>query len=247
MAIISASSLEVFISLLALGRLGYAVLFLSTRLTAPALIRLMEQADCHQALASEAFQRTIDEIEITRPCKRFPIIAREDYRNVKFTWSVQRHGVDPVKEGNKIGWIIHSSGSTGFPKPIKLTQNKLLANIAKGVPMRRFINSPLYHSLALTETQRSWYYKKPMYMANFAFPVTRQNMIDAIRVAKPEMFCAVPYGLKLLAETEEGIKLLQDTKLVMFGGSACPQELGDKLTDRGVFIAGNYGWYEQPF
>ncbi|RYF36175.1 MAG: ammonium transporter [Comamonadaceae bacterium] len=30
-------------------------------------------------------------------------------------------GLDYVKEGGKIAWILHSSGSTGFPKPIFLT------------------------------------------------------------------------------------------------------------------------------
>lgn len=60
---------------------------------------------------------------------------------------------------------------------------------------------------------------------------------------KPESFHGVPYALKLLAESEKGIEVLQGCKLVMFGGSSCPDDLGDRLVEAGVYLVGHYGAY----
>ncbi len=58
---------------------------------------------------------------------------------------------------------------------------------------------------------------------------------------KPDIFLGVPYALKLLAETEHGIQVLRDCKLVLFGGSSCPDDLGDRLVEGGVYLVGHYG------
>ncbi|MDB4982557.1 MAG: putative NRPS-like enzyme, partial [Myxococcales bacterium] len=58
--------------------------------------------------------------------------------------------------------------------------------------------------------------------------------------AELEIFYGVPYALKLLA-TPEGIALLAKFKMVMFGGSACPDDLGDLLVDNGVNLVAHYG------
>jgi hypothetical protein len=47
--------------------------------------------------------------------------------------------------------------------------------------------------------------------------------------------------LKLLAESDEGIELLKQLKIVMYGGSACPDTLGDSLVEQGVNLVGHYG------
>lgn len=72
-------------------------------------------------------------------------------------------------------------------------------------------------------------------------PVTAQNLIDALTVANPQQVTAVPYVIQLLAEKPEGIRLLAKAKLVLFGGSSCPDELGDQLVANGVNLVANYG------
>ena len=62
-----------------------------------------------------------------------------------------------------------------------------------------------------------------------------------IEYVKPEVWHCVPYLLKLLAETEEGIIALTKVNLVLFGGSSCPDDLGDRLVERGVYLVANYG------
>jgi hypothetical protein len=91
------------------------------------------------------------------------------------------------------------------------------------------------------ELFRCIYSKNTFFIGNFAFPVTRQNLIEAMNAAKPKMLCAVPYVIKLLAESEDGVKALLQTELVLYAGSSCPDDLGDKLVERGVNVVANYG------
>lgn len=61
---------------------------------------------------------------------------------------------------------------------------------------------------------------------------------------KFEIFYGVPYALKLLSETDQGLDTLRELKLVMFGGSSCPDALGDKLVRYGVNLISHYGTTE---
>lgn len=76
-------------------------------------------------------------------------------------------------------------------------------------------------------------------------PLTTANITAALENAsKTEGFYVVPYVLKLLGESEAGIRLLQGFKIVTYGGAACPDELGDRLVASGVRLVGHYGMTE---
>lgn len=242
-ALLAGSSFEVILTFFALNRLGYAVLFLSTRLTAPACARLLDMADCHRLINAKQYQQTVRDICIERPgCGSSPILLREDWFNRPATFPrFKRSGVDLAREGQKIAWILHSSGSTGFPKPIFLSNLQTLANFRKSFGLRLFTISPLFHSHALMELGRAFYTRSKAYLGNHSLPVTYQNLYDALQVAQPEQISAVPYVIKLLSEKPEGIKELAKPKLVLYGGSSCPDDLGDRLVAQGVNLVGNYG------
>lgn len=227
----------------ALNRLGYAVLFLSTRLTAPAYARLMDMANCDQIIHTKQHQQVVTEICAQRPgCSSFSLLQRENWFNRPASFPrYQRPNVDPSREGKKIAWILHSSGSTGFPKPIFLTNLQTLANFRKSFGLRLFTISPLFHSHALMELGRALFTRAPAYLGNHSLPVTYQNLFDALQVAKPQQISAVPYVIKLLAEKQEGVRALASPKLVLYGGSSCPDDLGDRLVAQGVNLVGNYG------
>lgn len=241
-ALLTPSGFDAVVTFFALNRLGYAVLFLSTRLTAPAYARLMGMADCNTIIAAASFSQVTKDISVERTdTKTLPMLRREDYRGHVAAPPFQRAGVDSVKEGNKMAWILHSSGSTGFPKPIYLTNLQCLANFRKSFGMRAFCTSPLFHSQALMELGRAFYARAPMYIWNYNHPITSMNVIEAMGTAKPKLFGSVPYVLKLLAEKPEGIRPLAKAEIVLFGGSSCPDDLGDRLVAEGVNLVGNYG------
>jgi thioester reductase-like protein len=241
--LLAGSSFEVILTFFALNRLGYAVLFLSTRLTAPAYARLMNLANCNQLIIIKQFQQTFTEICAERPgCISFPMLQRENWFNrPASSFRSQRSNVDLNREGKKIAWILHSSGSTGFPKPIYLSNLQTLANFRKSFALRLFNISPLFHSHALMEVGRAFYTRATMYLGNHSLPITYQNLYDALQVAKPEQISAVPYVIKLLAEKPAGVQELAKAKLVLYGGSSCPDDLGDRLVAQGVNLVANYG------
>lgn len=78
-----------------------------------------------------------------------------------------------------------------------------------------------------------------MYNANL--PLAGSTLIESLKATQPQSLHCVPYALKLMAETPGGIEELKKLSLVMYGGSSCPDDLGDKLTEAGVYVVGQYG------
>lgn len=107
--------------------------------------------------------------------------------------------------------------------------------------MRGFITLPLYHSHGISSVFRAIYSKKQIHIYPAHIPLTGPYLLTTMKTYSFEIFYGVPYALKLLSEIDEGISVLQKLKLVMFGGSSCPDVLGDKLVQNGVKIISHYG------
>jgi long-subunit acyl-CoA synthetase (AMP-forming) len=169
-------------------------------------------------------------------------LKHEDYYAVHDT-PVFSRPYDAPSETLKQAIIIHSSGSTGLPKPIYLTHRNCIAAFSTNLDRRALMTQPLFHSFGFYETFRSIYSGKPMYYYNYSLPITAKGLTDTIEYVKPDLLFCVPYVLKLLGETKEGIRALASIDVVMYGGSACPDDLGDMLVRIGVNIVANYGAY----
>ena len=85
------------------------------------------------------------------------------------------------------------------------------------------------------------YQRKTVFFMNPQLPLTCEGLTTAIREAQPGTLCAVPYGLKLLAEQESGIDALKRIDQVISTGSQCPDDLGDDLVEKGVNLASFMG------
>lgn len=107
--------------------------------------------------------------------------------------------------------------------------------------MKAFITLPLYHNHGICNFFRAIHSGKSIHMYNADLPLTSEYLSRILRDHHFEIFYGVPYALKLLAESEAGIKLLRELKIVMYGGSACPDELGDLLVNHGVNLVSHYG------
>jgi acyl-CoA synthetase (AMP-forming)/AMP-acid ligase II len=128
-----------------------------------------------------------------------------------------------------------------LPKPIFQTQKSAIANYAMHMNMKAFITLPLYHNHGICNFFRAISSGKPIYLYNADLPLTREHLSKILKTHDFEIFYGVPYALKLLAETDEGLGLLQTLKIVMYGGSACPDDLGNALAKNGVNLVGHYG------
>jgi acyl-CoA synthetase (AMP-forming)/AMP-acid ligase II len=75
--------------------------------------------------------------------KRFPLWGAGGVRESKIAPFPAR--LSPVEEAKRTAVILHSSGSTGFPKPVYITHYGLIANIALSAALPGFSALPLFH------------------------------------------------------------------------------------------------------
>ncbi|KAI1142954.1 L-aminoadipate-semialdehyde dehydrogenase [Hypoxylon sp. FL0543] len=241
-ALLGPSNLDYVITMLAVMRIGgFAVLFLSTRLQTEAYINLLKETRCRLIITpASSYAAMADRISEEYEVTRFDIADYSLYSKADSTSSrYQRPVIE--NEAEKIAFIVHSSGSTGLPKPIYQSHRSCLTNYSVGSGMRAFVTLPLYHNHGLSTFFRGVTSSVTTAFFDASLPMTHDNLVSAVEQFKPESFHCVPYSLKLLSESEHGIDLLRRCKLVLFGGSSCPDELGNKLVDAGVYLVGHYG------
>ncbi|KAL4744008.1 hypothetical protein BDV11DRAFT_210719 [Aspergillus similis] len=237
------SDFEYLITLLAVSRLGHTVLLLSTRIAEDAYVSLLENTKASFLIAYPAFNGVAKNVTQRTGTVLQPVLAREDY--VGNTSKLPEAELDGLVENKHITWIIHSSGSTGHPKPIYQTHSGALKNYANNFGLRGFITLPLYHAHGISCLFRAVHSEKLIYMYNAELPLTGSYLHATLQEHPDiEVLYAVPYGLKLLSESEESMKLLARLELVMFGGSSCPKPIGDKLAQNGVRLVSHYGTTE---
>jgi len=241
-ALLGPSNPDYIVSILALSRMGFSVLFLSTRLPTNAYVSLLQQTECTRILSSARFGGTVTSIQEVYPSlQNFSMPDQSVWARPATSRASFERQVELVNEEDTVAFIVHSSGSTGVPKPIYQTHRQCLSNYATGSGMRAFVTLPLFHNHGLATMFRGMVTGKRTAVYNTNLPLTNANLVAAMRAADFESFHCVPYALKVLAETEEGIAELAKAKLVLFGGSSCPDDLGDRLVENGVNLVSHYG------
>ncbi|KAL4755761.1 uncharacterized protein BDW70DRAFT_167943 [Aspergillus foveolatus] len=239
-AILGPSNLDYIVSLFALSRLGYAVLLLSTRLSTEAYTNLLAQTTCSHILYSPTTEKAVEAIRgASSQINTFLIPEHIIYS--KCTESSDLRLSRQPELAQKWAFIIHSSGSTGLPKPIFQTHAACIANYTTSNSYRALLTLPLYHNHGLCTFFRSIFKAKPIAIYNANLPLTGKNILEVMETFRPESFHGVPYVLKLLSEVPGGVEALARCQQVLFGGSSCPDELGDYLVDNGVRLISHYG------
>lgn len=235
------SNLDYIIAILTLSRMGFTVMFLSTRLPTEAYISLLEKTECTRIVAAPKFTSLVSKVRETYPIDEYALPDRAVWSRTPAYASRFVRQTELVDEENTVAFIVHSSGSTGLPKPIYQTHRQCLSNYAVGSGMRAFVTLPLFHNHGLSTMFRGMVTGKRTAVYNANLPLTNGHLVAAMKNAQFESFHCVPYALKVLAETQEGIEELAKAKLVLFGGSSCPDDLGDLLVQNGVNVVSHYG------
>lgn len=128
-----------------------------------------------------------------------------------------------------------------MPKAIYQKQSAALSNYAFNPDMKAFITLPLYHNHGLSNFFRALFSRKQIHLYSADLPLTSDYLVSVLKQHNFEIFYGVPYALKLLAESDEGLKILAQLKTVMYGGSSCPDDLGNLLVEHGVMLVSHYG------
>ncbi|KAI1773586.1 acetyl-CoA synthetase-like protein [Hypoxylon cercidicola] len=247
-ALFAPSDLSFVITFFALFRLGCKVLTISIRLNQPACIHLLERANCDAMMygTTVRINSTMAEIKQARPDLVFiKMPVREDFDLPGgATEPFQRPIPDKEAEHTQMALMMHSSGSTGYPKPLLLSHRSLLASIVSGTGLKAFNALPWYHLHGLITSIQAMWMRRPAHLFNAHMPLTADNLISALKSIQPEICHTVPYVLKLMAERQDGIEVLKRCKFVTSAGARTPDELGNRVVEAGVKLGLIFGLTE---
>lgn len=244
-ALLGPATLDYVVTVFALARMGYAVFYLSTRLSQEAYMSLLDQTDCQRLIYADhvpALSKSVSELHAKRGDKlnSFTFTPFASYSQCAEP-SEYRFKSKP-SDGSRTAYIIHSSGSSGIPKAIPSIHAAGIANYTFARSFESyFLTLPFYHGHGVSMFFRAVFKGKPIGLYNASLPLTGPHLVRSLRATRPESLHCVPYALKLLAETDGGPEALAGPKQVLFGGSSCPDHLGDELVARGARIISHYG------
>ncbi|KAK4703977.1 hypothetical protein P7C70_g2238, partial [Phenoliferia sp. Uapishka_3] len=264
------SNADFVITELALCRMGLATLFISVNNSPAAIAHLITETQSTKLVLHPTYWKVAQEgLALLAPgvsCDVVPMAnpgiygIEEREKNAKASWTPSLEWED---EASTLAFIVHSSGSfagffcsegmqsvlkpsfarTGFPKPIYITHAATVANSEVSFDISTFTTLPLYHNGAHAYLWRAIYSIKPLYVFPASdLPLTPSNVLSILKSCNPEALHAVPYILNLMADSREGLDRLSKFRLVIYGGSAMPDALGDKLVAHGVNLLGLYDW-----
>lgn len=135
---------------LALSRLGWTILFLSPNNSPAALEHLLRRTNCSTILVQPGLAKLASQAKALIDQSSGANVSIESFSEASI-WEASNSvescpaRFDEQTESDHIAFIIHSSGSTGFPKPIFITHSASVHNFASNVNMRGLITLPLYH------------------------------------------------------------------------------------------------------
>lgn len=148
--------------------------------------------------------------------------------------------------------VLHTSGSTGLPKPIIVRQGMMAVSDAfQSIPEwkgsriatvewarssnRVFCPMPLFHMAGVICTvSMAIYWGTPVALGIGSRPATADLMVECLANMDAESAMLAPAIIEDMSQTEEGINALGRMKTVCFGGGNLAREAGNRLVKQGV-------------
>ncbi|GKZ23559.1 putative NRPS-like protein biosynthetic cluster [Aspergillus brasiliensis] len=243
---------------LSLMGMGVPVILLSTRLSALAVGHLLQATGAGCVMASARQRLVISEALKTDQDRSIPVYDPESYELFLST-SADSHlqenesiaHVDHfVSETDRNVLILHSSGTTGLPKPIYCSHRHLLGfarchefdtpEVFLGVLIS---TSPFFHGFGLVPMCLSLGVGKPFCIPPSSIIPTGDSVARLMEDAGAKALLTVPSILEEIAllPDDRGIRALQRLDFVAFGGGLPKEVIGQRLMTAGVRLINHYG------
>ncbi|KAI9485154.1 hypothetical protein BDB00DRAFT_773619 [Zychaea mexicana] len=251
-------SIYYMISMLAIFKLQPALLALSPRNSVAANVDLLTKTGSHFLVASKKYSALVKECaeQVPGGCG-VSILSPLDLEHLNSYTSDFKRAPSTKDDIEKIALIIHSSGSTSFPKPIRLS-NRYLYWLVQVLSFQMqqdapFMNSsdvmlssmPLFHVFGVfTNFMPILFGASCMIFGRL--PPTPRELAGAIDKYGVTMMGLPPMILEQVAEYIEDTQndSFSRIKFCLYGGAALRKPAGDFLNARGMNVRSVYGTTE---
>ncbi|KAG0174801.1 hypothetical protein DFQ28_004462 [Apophysomyces sp. BC1034] len=259
-------SVNYLICMLAILKLRITMLALSPRNSEEAIVHLLTKTNSQLVIASEKYSRiahaAVDQVQ---GCNVFVV----DQIDLK---ALLQEPLDPqakdlldhsfsLDDVEKIALIIHSSGSTSFPKPIRLSNRYLIQTVQffhecfNGVEGKEQLygeSEVMYSCLPLFHIFGTFTVFNVMTLGGSTvfpekLPPPTASLLDALKQNRCTYLAAPPLILEQLSShlrATNDFTAMQQLKLVIYGGAPLKFETGQFFHEHNINVRNEYGTTE---
>ncbi|KAK3936324.1 hypothetical protein QBC46DRAFT_452805 [Diplogelasinospora grovesii] len=213
---------------------GYQALFISPRNSQEGQINLFEQTDCKTICFDSTVKATVQPWLHERDMRAIMVSSMdawfpEEVEPFPYNKTFEEGEWDPLL-------VLHTSGSTGFPKPIVARQGMLaIADKYHNLPKwkgrtiwvagmaqrskRFFVPMPLYHAAAMYCTMMMvHYWDLPVALGIGDRPLSSDMVVQCVNHSDVDSAILPPAILEEMSQSDDDIAALRKLNFVVFGG-----------------------------
>ncbi|KAB8226591.1 hypothetical protein BDV33DRAFT_197585 [Aspergillus novoparasiticus] len=234
------------IFILACNKTGYKPLLPSGRLSNEAYQHILGVTECRKFFYSHDKERQVSDMkEFLNDTDFYEVPATADILNCSNVPEPYPFIKTFAEAEDDVAFIIHSSGTTGMPKPVPLTHGFVATLDSVGflpIPAGRRVaapNDPSSNNLVLVTTP--FFHLMGLYGLTCAIfhntpfvnlpdkPVSVDLVLDTIRATNPTITMLAPAVLEDISQTQAGLDCLGTLNAVIYAGAPLAADIGNRI------------------
>ncbi|KAK2603822.1 hypothetical protein QQS21_004024 [Conoideocrella luteorostrata] len=250
---------------------GCQALFVSPRNSVEGQLSLFEATNCNHIWYESSFHQPVCKWTAERKMQSWAVPQADEWLHAStkpfpYTKTFEEARWDPLV-------VLHTSGSTGIPKPIVVRQgataivdtfrslpefhgSEIFFNYWKSHATRFFSPLPAFHAAGMLCNFMTVpiYFGLPTALPPVGQPVTADLILKCLQHSGSDGGIFAPSILEDLSFMDEGVEALRKLSFAAFAGGNLSKTAGDHLTERGVILSDvisstehtPYALYSQP-
>ncbi|RAK78914.1 NRPS-like enzyme [Aspergillus fijiensis CBS 313.89] len=243
-AYMATNDVRYLVFILASHKTGYQPLLPSTRLSDDAYKHILTVTKCQKFFYTPDKQRRVSEIQTAQPeTQLFEVPSLSEFLESESSPYPFEKSYQEAED--EVAIIIHSSGTTGMPKPVPLTHG-FLATMDMGAYLSRpqgrqssmfhdlqagqlvMSTTPLFHLMGLIAFTEALFHEIPFVMCPDK-PLSVDIIVDVIQATQPTAVLLPPSILEDMSHSADARAALRTLEAVYFAGAPLAPEAGDLL------------------
>ncbi|KAJ5896728.1 NRPS-like protein biosynthetic cluster [Penicillium subrubescens] len=227
-------------------RLRHTAVLLSSRNSEEASSHVLNAVNCSQFIYTPERSRQVDEIQVANP-------SLQSWVAPDFWELFDRQSPEPIIEEpaddpeDRVAVYIHSSGTTGMPKPVPMTNGYFIALqqicelptpedrvgsiVAVAGRGKRVLSvSPFFHLMGILNMMIPILAATPFVLTHEK-PLTVDLLAEVVKHGQPKTANLAPSMLEELSTSELGMECLKTFDYLTFGGAPMAREAGDRIAE----------------